>query len=530
MLMKDDHRQLLTDAYRDHSDHVLRACLRLAGGHRPWALDRTHDVFLRLYDHLSRRRLDQELRPFLLSQALAACAADLRRREGTSGRLGFGAGRKPAQAEPGSSLTLRRELIPLEVALAQLPVREHLLLALMYLERETLEGAAAKLGLSPAKAEDLEARAVARLQEGEWNTGRVSRRLEAPDEAAARLDAEALGPNERALLWERIQVSANAPRPRRSRAALVGAGAAAVCASAALVYLLGRPPAPPPSPPAAACQLDEARDSFHLPAHCPPERVRVGNDEWTITPGSNVERAAHGARLREGRVRFRIGPRLGSVFRVTLDGGHEIQVVGTEFEVEQRGKAGSVSVAQGIIEFAWADGSRQRVFAGQTLAWDADEKAAPAAGPAPPAAAASAPTLPSPAPPAKPDASAPPDRGTAPAVATAEDVDADPRKPPSTARSKNGSSSTPAADADVVQRVQRLRREGRVGEVITLIARTIADPSVGAAERRQLDYEMGWALEATGRDACDHWSRHVQAYGVDRADTALAERLERCGL
>jgi DNA-directed RNA polymerase specialized sigma24 family protein len=61
---------VLEAAYRTHSDYVFGVCLKFAGGDRNWALDRTHDVFLRLHDNLTTLRLDEDLRPWLRKVAV----------------------------------------------------------------------------------------------------------------------------------------------------------------------------------------------------------------------------------------------------------------------------------------------------------------------------------------------------------------------------------------------------------------------------------------------------------------------------
>ena len=72
---------MLEAAYRQYSDYVFGVCLKFASGDRGWALDRSHDVFIRLHENLKTLQLDADLRPWLRKVAVNECLMDLRRRE-----------------------------------------------------------------------------------------------------------------------------------------------------------------------------------------------------------------------------------------------------------------------------------------------------------------------------------------------------------------------------------------------------------------------------------------------------------------
>jgi hypothetical protein len=92
-------------------------------------------------------------------------------------------------------------------------------------------------------------------------------RLERPEDAARRLQDEKLSPNERVMLWERIESSAEG---RRSGAPAGIRVAAFVCvAGLAMGIVLLLVPrggdTRDPSPRVAACELQSAAPSLRLP-------------------------------------------------------------------------------------------------------------------------------------------------------------------------------------------------------------------------------------------------------------------------
>jgi hypothetical protein len=326
----------------------------------------------------------------------------------------------------------------------------------------------------------------------------VTRRLESPEQAAARLGSPELTPNERALVWDRIQTTYEGSRPRRPRAVAWGVAAAAVLAVVAVVVglTIGRRSAEGPVAVPRACDLDSDERTLELPASCEARPVRVGDDEWVLMPGAKVSRLEAGARVEKGRVEFRVRKRPSSDFRVHVGGGHQVRVIGTVFKIEQEGASGSVHVSEGVIEFTWNDGSRERVAAGQTLFW-------------PRGAAARAPADQGPMSPPKSSSAPPTPSAPSSAVAT-----------PKTVASANLE--------NVMDRVLQLKSQRRYGELIALLQKTLHSPEIGSVQRQRLSYELGLALDGAGKSSCDHWKRHARAYGGGGRGGALANKLERC--
>src|SRR5262245_29913046 len=167
----NDGRPVLEAAYRDHGDYVFGVCLKFASGDRGWALDRAHDTFMRLHDNLQRLELEQDLRPWLRKVAVNECLLELRRRERRARLLRlFGRSDEESAARPDRDAALRRDVIALDHALAQLPAKQRVLLGLMYFDGESLTDAAELIGVSKGQASKLHARALAQLGQLEWES------------------------------------------------------------------------------------------------------------------------------------------------------------------------------------------------------------------------------------------------------------------------------------------------------------------------------------------------------------------------
>jgi hypothetical protein len=324
-------------------------------------------------------------------------------------------------------------------------------------------------------------------------------RLESPEEASARLDAETLTAAERAELWRRIRARTAEParsgNPTRLAALAVLATFAAVFA--VRVWRHGQSSSPSATGP-AVCALDERGDRITLSPSCPSTTVLVGGDEWTLAGGAEVARAGGGARLLHGKVQFHVQHRTSTPFYVRVSHG-EVRVVGTRFEVRQAAEGGSVSVSEGTIDFVWLDGSTERVPAGRTLYWpkEADRlEHAGSATPVPPAA------------------------------------DAPLRPPVHDAGSKTVARAESASESSDLERVMdrllQLKSQHRFPEVVALLETTLATGRLGGVQQERLSYELGLALEASGRSACAHWKRHVQRFGTGAHGSALTERLKKC--
>jgi len=319
----------------------------------------------------------------------------------------------------------------------------------------------------------------------------VKRRLESPEEARARLEREPLAEGERAQLWQRIAAS-TAPDPARSRrrARALWITAPAVAAAAVVALLVEQreraDDARERNAVADACTLDPGARELALPARCGERSVRIANDDWLLAAGAQVARTDGGAHVRAGRVRFAVHERAaGTQFRVRVSHG-EVRVIGTVFVVEQHGGGGSVTVSEGVIEFVWTDGQRERVAAGESLRWPRAQ------------------------------------RSDAPAAVAGVDAGASARAP---------DAGSPRATPDLermLERLLQLQSQKRHGEAVALLRKTLAQPGLAAVQRERISYELGLALEADGETSCAHWRKHVARFGDQRHTAVLADRIARC--
>jgi hypothetical protein len=244
-------------------------------------------------------------------------------------------------------------------------------------------------------------------------------------------------------------------------------------------------------PIADACSLDAATRELALPARCAARSVRVEDDDWLLAPGALVARTDSGAHVRAGHVRFAVRKRAaGEQFRVRVSHG-EVRVIGTVFVVEQRDGRGSVTVSEGVIEFVWSDGQRERVAAGQSLRWPREPRI-----PAPTPAAATEVTT------------------------TARDAGT---------RTADAGSARVSPDLDrMLERLLQLQSQKRHAEAVALLKKTLAQPGLVVVQRERISYELGLALEANGQSSCAHWRKHVARFGDARRAAVLAERIARC--
>ena len=209
-----------------------------------------------------------------------------------------------------------------------------------------------------------------------------------------------------------------------------------------------------------------------------------------------VARLDDGARVVDGQIEFRVRPRSGTQFRVQVSHG-EVRVVGTVFVVEQRAGGGFVSVSEGVIEFVWNDGARERVGAGHTVRWPREPKPEKP----PPRASAS-------------------EESEKPARADAGKRDA-------------GKSAAAAQDVDqTMERLLQLRSQKRYAEAAALLEKSMGSGGLSPAQQERFSYELGLALEAGGSPACAHWQKHVKRFGsavtgaLWPAPRALPHRIE----
>jgi len=169
MKLREEEARVFDEAYRRHADSVFAVCLRFGLGDRQWALDRTHDVFVRLAEQLPRLEDRENLMPWLYRVAANFCLMALRR-QGRWGRLRerlrhLG---PRAAATPAQEVQEGRNRAAIVEAIAALPARQRAVMTLVYLDGLTQTEAAGALGLSKAQVSKHHQKAVDTLRARDW--------------------------------------------------------------------------------------------------------------------------------------------------------------------------------------------------------------------------------------------------------------------------------------------------------------------------------------------------------------------------
>jgi RNA polymerase sigma factor (sigma-70 family) len=161
-------RMSFDSLYEAHRDSVHRLCLRYGGGRAGWAEDVTHDVFVKLLEHLDRLDAHEDVGGWLYRVATNLCISRLRRDRSVLSWLG-GATREPEPAAAAEALLADRESARAALAtLATLPPRERAVLCMKVLDGLEQREIAQVLDLSEGYVSKLLARAWGQVRAAGW--------------------------------------------------------------------------------------------------------------------------------------------------------------------------------------------------------------------------------------------------------------------------------------------------------------------------------------------------------------------------
>lgn len=318
-------------------------------------------------------------------------------------------------------------------------------------------------------------------------------------EADAILGEQALS----AAAEERLQqlVSGGPPPRTKLRVSLAAAGLAAAACAALALLLWPRPAAHRAPGPVELAGFrviagDAAEDQRALrcaSARCVlravDQRARL-----RLERGARVRRRSGDVQVVAGRLLCEVDPRAPRrrPFKMIVSHG-AIEVLGTQFSVEQGERGGAVVLHHGAIRFVADSGEVVRLSPGERLVW-----------PLPRSATAAPPT---PAP--QPTTTRPPVQRTARSAAPrtgAVDATAD------------GSTAPLSAVESVLEEVERLRSQGRYAAAAARLRQGF-EAADSEADRERLSYERGAILTdhlANARAACRHWAAHLARFGRRR--------------
>ena len=166
-----DVRRAFEATYEASRGDVYRWSLRFSGGRSGWAEDITHDVFLRLFEHLPRLDDTQDLGGWLYRVTANLALSRLRRDRSLAARVGrFFTEESEDQAEdgPDAGLALKEDAKAALAALRALPPRESVVLTMKVIDGKSQREIADALGMSEGYVSKLVTRGWQLIREAGW--------------------------------------------------------------------------------------------------------------------------------------------------------------------------------------------------------------------------------------------------------------------------------------------------------------------------------------------------------------------------
>jgi len=170
--MRQAASETIAELYLAHKDMVYRVCLRFRRGDPEWAADRTQEVFLRLAERWDQLPEMESPKAFVYRTTMNVCINQVRREQNLVSLLNRFFFAEPVVhtasgtdfVQPEKAASDAQWLERLDGALAQLPVKQRVVVIMYYLE-------------------DIDIPEIARILH--LNKGSVSRRLKAARKALA---------------------------------------------------------------------------------------------------------------------------------------------------------------------------------------------------------------------------------------------------------------------------------------------------------------------------------------------------------
>jgi RNA polymerase sigma-70 factor (ECF subfamily) len=164
-----DLSDLFDSSYRTHRDDIYRLCLRYGGGRPAWAEDVTHDVFMKLLEHLGELADPEHVGGWLYRVAANLAVSRLRREQSLVGKLRtFFAGEDVAGRAADEALEEHETAAAVMETLRTLPARERVVLCMKVLDGRSQREIADTLDLSEGYVSKLYARAWEHVRDAGW--------------------------------------------------------------------------------------------------------------------------------------------------------------------------------------------------------------------------------------------------------------------------------------------------------------------------------------------------------------------------
>jgi len=168
--MANRQRLTLETCYRLHRERVFRLCLRYGGGDASWAEDVTHDVFIKLLEHLPRLERLDDIGGWLYRVTTNLALSRLRQRRSVRMALRrlFSPSEREAQVSTDLLLMQREQAARAMATLRALPPRERVVLCMKVLDGKSQREIADALSMSEGFVSKLVARACAHVRALGW--------------------------------------------------------------------------------------------------------------------------------------------------------------------------------------------------------------------------------------------------------------------------------------------------------------------------------------------------------------------------
>jgi RNA polymerase sigma-70 factor (ECF subfamily) len=166
-----DVRGTFQATYEASRGDVYRWALRFSGGRSGWAEDITHDVFVRLLEHLPRLEATQDLGGWLYRVTANVALSRLRRDRSLAARVGrfFTEEAEEQQGDsPDDGYALKEDAKAALAALRALPPKESMVLSMKVVDGKSQRDIADALGMSEGYVSKLVTRGWQLIREAGW--------------------------------------------------------------------------------------------------------------------------------------------------------------------------------------------------------------------------------------------------------------------------------------------------------------------------------------------------------------------------
>ena len=165
-----DREQVFNACFRTHRERVFHVARRLGGGDAGWAEDVTHDVFLKLLEHLPGLEDTGDLGGWLYRVTVNTALSRLRHERSVFGRVlrALRAEGEPRAPSPETLLAEHEGAAAALRVLAELPPKERVVLSMKVLDGLSQQEIAQTLSLSEGYVSKLVTRAWERVRAAGW--------------------------------------------------------------------------------------------------------------------------------------------------------------------------------------------------------------------------------------------------------------------------------------------------------------------------------------------------------------------------